>query len=259
MSPDQSDLNLSPLNSVNLKVSVIVPAYNEERRITPTLNDIISFLEKRKEQYEIIVVDDGSKDQTSSIVNAIRQNNPRVSLLKFNNNHGKGFAVRAGMLKAQGQYLIFTDADGATPFQEINRLEQALHNGADIAIGSRAIPSEDTQVSARFHRKYLGRIFNLMVNFILLPKVADTQCGFKLFKRNAADQVFSRQQLEGFSFDVEVLYIARKLGFVTVEVPVNWTNIAGSKVNVIIDGLKMFLDLIYIKLIHFKTSRPNPV
>lgn len=233
-----------------MDLSIIVPAYNEQWRILPTLLEIIDYLDSRSITYEIIVVNDGSKDTTKNILERLKKIKPEILINNFPKNRGKGAAVRAGMLSAKGVLHLFVDADGATPIRELERLMHPLNEGFDLAIGSRAIPSNDTKVSTIIHRKLLGRIFNRFVSFFLLPKISDSQCGFKLFTAEASKSLFSLQKLDGFSFDVEILYIARKLGLKTAEVAVNWTNIPGSKVNVIIDGIRMLRDLIKIRYFH---------
>ena len=230
--------------------SIIVPAYNEERRLPPALIDIIDYFDRRKCRYEILVVDDGSFDDTSAIVKKIQKMREQVRLLRLPRNHGKGHAVRTGMLNARGHLLLFADADGATPIEEIERLEFALTQGADVAIGSRAIASENTRVSTRWYRKALGRSFNFFVNRCLLPGIADTQCGFKLFTADKARFLFENQQADGFSFDIELLYIARKAGLKVAEVPINWTNISGSKVNLLLDAARMFRDIFLFRIKH---------
>lgn len=237
-----------------LDLSVVVPAFNEERRLPPTLLDMLAVLYDLSLKFEIIVVDDGSSDGTPEVVERAKRLHRGTRLIKFPKNRGKGAAVRAGMLAAQGRRRLFADADGSTPFEEIKRLLSALDNGADVAIGSRALFGPDTQVRTRWHRKFLGRIFNNCVNRILLPDIADTQCGFKLFTAEAADFLFARQTSDGFSFDVELLFLARRVGMRMVEVPINWVNVPGSKVNLAVDSLKMLRDVTRFRLIHRAAS-----
>jgi len=225
------------------KVSVIVPAYNEERRLGSTLASIAEYFEANGDEYEVLVVDDGSLDGTPRLVKEFENQFPRIHLLTYPRNRGKGYAVRFGMRNARGEFLLFDDADGASPIAEIERLLAAIAAGADIAIGSRALHSEDTGVKAVWYRLVLGRIFSGLVRLIVLPGIADTQCGFKLFRRECADYLFRRQRSEGFSFDVEVLFLARKKGYRIAEVPINWTNIPGSKVNLVKDSALMAIDL----------------
>lgn len=155
--------------------------------------------------------------------------------------------------------ILFTDADGSTPISEIERLQEAIIEGADVAIGSRALHSQNTKVSTVPHRKYLGRIFNLFVNLWMLPSIADTQCGFKMFTDRAAKFLFERQKSDGFSFDVEILYIAQRAGLKIVEVPINWTNAPGSKVNLILDSIKMLVDIIRFRFRHSSISASEVV
>ncbi|MCO6429596.1 MAG: glycosyltransferase family 2 protein [Deltaproteobacteria bacterium] len=233
-----------------LDLSVVIPAYNERWRILGTLLEMIEYLEKISVRYEVIVVDDGSSDETQELVGRLARLRPQIRIIRHETNRGKGHAVRSGVLAAQGKRVLFADADGATPAAELHRLSQALDQGADVAIGSRAVFAEDVRVSTWFHRKYLGRFFNLIVNILIIPGIADTQCGFKLFTNSAGKFLFSFSRSEGFSFDVEILYLAKRAGLSVREIPVNWTNIPGSKVNVIIDGLKMLRDIIIFRLRH---------
>jgi dolichyl-phosphate beta-glucosyltransferase len=227
----------------SVDLSVVVPAYNEQLRLPHALIEMIDMLDSRASSYEIIVVDDGSSDGTSETAIRFERLRPQVRLVRLPVNRGKGHAVRTGMLNAKGRRVLFADADGATPFRELARLEEALSAGADVAIGSRAKASRDTQVRTVLHRKLLGRMFNAWVNALLLPTYADTQCGFKLFTRPAAQFLFSRQRSERFSFDVELLYIARKAELKVSEVPINWNNVPGSKVNLVVDAARMLRDV----------------
>ena len=238
-----------------LDISVVIPAYNEERRLPPTLIDIIDFFDSLHVAYEVIVVDDGSSDGTADVVNKFERVRPQVKLMKLPKNSGKGYAVRFGVLNSRGSRVLFADADGATPISEFTRLNNALESGADLAIGSRAMFSNDTHVATSIHRKFLGRVFNHCVNWILLPGIADTQCGFKLFTRPSAQFLFSHQRSDRFSFDVELLYLAKKAEFRIAEVPINWNNIPGSKVNLVLDALLMFRDIIRFKIIHRAVHR----
>jgi dolichyl-phosphate beta-glucosyltransferase len=235
----------------SVSLSIVIPAYNERWRLPTTLIDIVDYFDQRPQRtYEVIVVDDGSKDETDLVVRKFEKVRTCIRLLRLPNNQGKGFAVKMGALNATGQRVIFLDADGATPIAEIERLDRALDNGADIAIGSRAKKSEQTSISTLWYRKLLGRVFNGAVNFILLPGIEDTQCGFKMFTAEAASKVFKLQTSKGFSFDVEILFIARKLKLKIVEEAINWQNVPGSKVNLILDSLKMFKDIIKFRFIH---------
>lgn len=234
----------------SIDLSIIIPAYNEQWRLPSTLIDIIDFLDTQSRSYEIIVVDDGSTDQTEETVRKFERMRPCIRHIRLPQNQGKGHAVRTGVLNSYGRLVLFTDADGATSIRELGRLEEALNEGADIAIGSRAVSSSQTSVQTSFHRRYLGRAFNFFVNLLVLPDVEDTQCGFKLFRAPAAQFLFERQLSNGFSFDVEILLIARKVGLSTREVAINWTNVPGSKVNLVRDSVMMALDMLRFRLRH---------
>jgi dolichyl-phosphate beta-glucosyltransferase len=241
------------------EISVIVPAYNEARRLPPMLLDAVDFLEQHFDSYEIIVVDDGSTDDTAAITEKFARLHNPVAVHRLAENKGKGAAVKAGMLRARGTLRLFADADGATPFGELSRLLKAIYAGADVAIGSRAMHSTETSIRTRWYRKYLGRTFNACVNALVLPGIADTQCGFKLFTAEAARELFSRQTAERFSFDVELLFLARRLGFRISEVPINWENVPGSKVNLLLDSADMLRDVIRFRWHHrHVTPRPLP-
>ncbi len=230
-----------------IELSIVVPAFNEEARLPKTLLATYEYFHAREMSYEIIVVDDGSSDDTGHVVRQFETLTPTIRLLTYPTNRGKGYAVRFGILNARGRQVLFMDADGATPIQEIERLEAAIAAGAHIAIGSRARFSRDTGVQTLWYRKFLGRIFNAIVNVLILPGIADTQCGFKLFLHPAAELLFRRQQMERFSFDVEVLYLARRAHLRIAEVPVNWTNVPGSKVHLGRDSLLMLRDVMKMR------------
>jgi dolichyl-phosphate beta-glucosyltransferase len=230
-------------------LSVVIPAYNEAARILPYLTSMTCYLARRGRSYEILVVDDGSRDETAVRVEKFRTDEPAVRLLQLARNTGKGGAVRSGMMEARGDLRLVADADGATPIQELARLEAVIKQGADIAIGSRFLASQDSRyrVRARWHRTLLGNVFNWMVQRLGIAGIADTQCGFKLFRNAAAQDLFSVARVNGYGFDLELLYIAQRRGYGIVEVPVNWTDHPGSKVHVMRDGLQMFRDLLAVR------------
>ena len=228
-------------------ISIVIPAYNEEALIEKTLNDVTLYLEKSGFSYEIIVVCDGCKDKTARLAGEIAKKNNKVRVIDRKVNVGKGFSVRQGCLKAKGAYIIFTDADLSTPIDEIEKLLKCLERGYDIAIGSRALKESDIRIHQVWYREIMGKTFNLFVQAIAIKGIKDTQCGFKGFKKEAALKIFQMQTIKGFGFDVEVLYIAKRLGYRIKEVPVRWLNRAASKVNPLTHPLQMLTDLIRIR------------
>ena len=228
-------------------LSIIIPAYNEEDRLAPTLRQAVEYFRVRQRSAEIIVVDDGSRDRTSEIANHFVEEVDEVRLIRLAANRGKGYAVRSGVVNARGQLVLFADADGATPIEEVERLEAALEHGADVAIGSRALQSEGVRVTAKLYRRLIGRAFHQLVSWLTVRGIADTQCGFKLFRAHVAHDLFSRMRMNGFSFDVEVLMMAQRQGYRIAEVPVNWVHQPGSRVNLLADSLRMAGDLFVIR------------
>jgi dolichyl-phosphate beta-glucosyltransferase len=228
-------------------LSVVIPAYNEESRIEPTIRDMIGYCRGAGRTFELILVDDGSQDGTSTVGRNLAAEFPELKLIRLAANHGKGYAVRTGVVNAIGRTVLFADADGATPISEIERLERALDSGADVAIGSRAFRTQGVRVQAKLYRHLIGRTFHFFVEWLADSGVKDTQCGFKLFRSPVAHDLFSRMRMNGFSFDVEVLVMARRRGYRVAEVPVNWTHQPGSKVRLTLDSLRMAADLIRIR------------
>jgi dolichyl-phosphate beta-glucosyltransferase len=228
-------------------LSVIFPAYNEEDRLERTLRDAAEYFRGRRLDVELIVVDDGSRDGTSHLVRRLSREFAELRLIRLPANRGKGYAVRSGVVNARGRRILFADADGATPMPEIERLEARLDQGGDVAIGSRALAGDNTRVQARFYRRIIGRTFHFLVELLTVRGFQDTQCGFKLFRAAAAQDLFSRMRMDGFSFDVEVLLMARRGGYTVAEVPVNWEHQPGSRVNLATDSLAMARDLFIIR------------
>lgn len=229
-------------------LSVVVPAYNEEDRLPRTLARLHEYYSGQAYPYDVTVVSDGSKDSTAAVVNAFAQLHPEFKLLEYHPNHGKGYAVRTGVLVATGDLILFCDADLATPQEETEKLLARIQNGADVAIGSRPLKESNLEVRQPFYREFLGRTFNKVVQLLAVPGIDDTQCGFKLFTRASARDIFARCKFDGFSFDVEALILARDLGYRIDEVPIRWRHQEGSKVSLVRDGLKMLRDLVRLRL-----------
>jgi glycosyltransferase involved in cell wall biosynthesis len=226
-------------------LSIVIPAFNEELRIGASLGKVIPFLESRNEPFEILVIDDGSTDATVQVVEAFC--NPQLRVIRNPTNRGKGYSVRRGLLEAKGSWVLFTDADLSTPIEELDTLMGAAVPGVDVVIGSRAIDRSKILVHQSRARELAGILFNRIVRLILRLPIADTQCGFKLFRRGTSLDIFQLQTIPGFGFDPEVLYLARRNGLGIREVPVTWRNDEASKVRLIRDATTMFLNLIEIR------------
>ena len=236
-------------SSPTIRLSVIIPAYNETQRILPYLESITKYLAARGRPYEVLVVDDGSTDGTADLVEKFRSDERAVRAIRLPKNMGKGCAVRTGMQAAHGELRLIADADGAAPIQEVERLEARLTEGADIAIGSRFLASQDRRykVRARWHRSVFGHWFNLLVQRLGIAGITDTQCGFKLFREAVARDLFSVARVNGYGYDLEVLYVAQRRGYRIAEVPINWTDQPGSKVNVVRDGWRTLRELLAVR------------
>ena len=224
-------------------LSIIIPAYNEAKRLPASLVKVREYLSASPWEFaEVVVVDDGSTDDT---VHVARDAGVRV--LQNPGNRGKGYSVKHGMLEAKGEWALFTDADLSTPIGEIEKLWSALvDESAQVAVGSRAVDRSLVGVHQPWLREAVGRVFNAAMRLVTGLPFKDTQCGFKLFQTSAGREVFSRQQLDGFGFDVEVLFIAKQLGFRSLEVPVRWDNVEGTKVSLLL-GFAAFLDLLKVR------------
>ncbi|PIN70290.1 glycosyl transferase [Candidatus Woesearchaeota archaeon CG11_big_fil_rev_8_21_14_0_20_43_8] len=222
-------------------ISVVIPAYNEEDRLGDTLSKIKLYLDKNHDRYEIIVVDDGSLDCTVDVAN-----DHDAILIKNDSNKGKGYSLRQGLSAARYDLILFSDADLSTPIDELKKLIRYIKKH-DIVIGSRNMSGSDIQIRQPFIRSTLGKIFPFFVNLIVIDRIKDTQCGFKLLKKNVVDRLIPHMKTDGFTFDVELLYLAKKEGFKIKEVPVRWLNDKKSKVSVIADPVKMFMSLFRIR------------
>jgi dolichyl-phosphate beta-glucosyltransferase len=255
------------LTSRAIELSVIVPAFNEARRVGSFLTDAMQYLDATMpDVWELIVVDDGSADGTAEVINRLAENQSRLRLLRHPANMGKGAAVRTGVAASGGRLVLFADADGATPMVEERRLRRVIDAGADVAIGSRqarqmigapaGLAEADDPVvrTVHWHRFLIGRTFAFLVNRALGLRYLDTQCGFKMFRRNIATVLFSQLTQLRYIFDAELLYLADRRGVHVVEVPVNWHDVAGSKVRLMRDSAVMFAGMWKIRLVH-RSSR----
>jgi glycosyltransferase involved in cell wall biosynthesis len=226
-------------------LSIVIPAFNEVLRIGSTLDRILAFVDAHQLETEVIVVDDGSTDQTASI--ASKKKLKKLRILTNDGNRGKGYSVRRGALEATGTWILFTDADLSAPIEELDRLLGAINDEADVAIGSRAVDRSKILVHQARFRELGGIVFNWAVQLILGLRLHDTQCGFKLFRREKVLEVFERQTIHGFGFDPEILFLAKQRGLEIREVPVLWSNDRSTKVRFLRDGVGMFLDLLRIR------------
>jgi dolichyl-phosphate beta-glucosyltransferase len=231
-------------------ISIIIPTYNEANRIQQTVVAIDSYLKERFANYEIIVIDDGSLDSTFSILSNLCESYENLTVIKKMNNTGKGYSVREGILASNGKLTLFCDADLSTPIIEIEKLIPWINKGFDIAIGSRALSDSEIIVRQPWYRERMGKIFNILVRLFILKGFRDTQCGFKLFRSDVAKNIFKRSNIKGYSFDVEVLYIAKRLNYKIKEVPVRWSNSKDSKLSILKDPIIMIIELFKIKWSH---------
>lgn len=228
-------------------LSVIIPAYNEEKRIEKTLLSVHEYLSRQNYDYEIIVVSDGSKDQTVEVVSRLTSHVPRLRVIDNKENHGKGWVVRQGMLEAGGDYRLFMDADNSTTADQVEGFLPFFSQGYDIVIGSRRIAGSNITVKQPWIRDFLGGIFRLIVHTLVPLGIKDSQAGFKVFSAKATEAVFPKQTIFRWAFDVEILAIARKLGFKIKEVPIRWVNDTESRVK--LSGMvKMLFEVLQVRL-----------
>lgn len=226
-------------------LSIIVPAYNEEQRLPRTLETLDAFITAQPYSVELLVVENGSSDRTLELAQSAAARYPWLRVL-HEEQSGKGLAVKRGMLSARGEYRFICDADLSMPVAEINHFLPPALTGVDVAIGSREAPGA-VRYNEPMHRHFIGRAFNLLVKMIVLPGLEDTQCGFKCFRAEIAEAVFPHQTMTGWAFDVEVLFIARRMGFIVQEVPISWYYGRGSRIHVLRDSVRMALDLLRIR------------
>jgi dolichyl-phosphate beta-glucosyltransferase len=229
------------------EISIVVPAYNESTRLGRTLDQILDFVRECEWAAEIIVVDDGSRDGTAELVREYARHNAIVRLVQNPGNRGKGYSVRNGVLHARGAIILFSDADLSSPIEEATKLIEALEAGADVAIGSRWVQSELQTHRQSVARQMMGRAFNVLLRLLLSLDFKDTQCGFKAFRRGAAHALFSSQTIEGWGFDPEILFLARRMGLKVAEVPVVWAHDEGTRIHPIVDGSKMAIEIMRIR------------
>jgi dolichyl-phosphate beta-glucosyltransferase len=233
------------MNTVDL--SIVIPSYNEELRLPPTLERIAEYLPTLGLRSEVLIVDDGSRDRTAAVAESFRGKISGLRVLSNGTNRGKGYSVRHGMLEARGSIVLFTDADLSAPIEESDQLIAALKDGNDVAIGSRALNRSLISTHESPFREFAGIVFNKIVRIILRLPFVDTQCGFKAFRRERCQIIFEQQRIEGFGFDPELLYLARHHGLRAIEIPVRWGHSPVTKVSMLRDSLKMFIDIFVIR------------
>jgi dolichyl-phosphate beta-glucosyltransferase len=233
-------------NEIPIKLSIIVPSYNEELRLPPSLDRIAAYVADSGRRTEVLVVDDGSKDKTAEVAASYVDRIPNLRVLKNGDNRGKGYSVRHGVLEAKGEVVLFSDADLSAPIEEADKLLAAMGH-YDVAIGSRAMDRSLIKVHESAFREFAGIVFNKIVRIVLRLPFVDTQCGFKAFRRERCKIVFEQQRIERFGFDPELLYLARHHGLKSVEIPVRWSHSPATKINMMRDSIQMFVDVFTIR------------
>jgi dolichyl-phosphate beta-glucosyltransferase len=241
--------------------SIVIPAYNEGERITAALDQVLAWIGEQRWSAEIVVVNDGSRDDTAAIIARYAAAHPQVRLIENPGNRGKGYSVRNGMTHARGDLLLFSDADLSSPISEAPKLFDALAAGADVAIGSRWLRTELQTERQPFYRQLFGRVFNLFLRMMLGIQFKDTQCGFKAFRRPAADAIFPRQRIERWGFDAEILFLARRFGFKSIEIGVAWGHDERTKISYFRDGMRMVWEVLLVRwyALSGKYDQPLPV
>jgi dolichyl-phosphate beta-glucosyltransferase len=227
--------------------SLVIPAYNESARLGRTLEKVLAYVHSRGWNAEVIVVNDGSRDDTAEIARQFAEKDPIVRVVNNPGNRGKGYSVRNGMLHSRGRIVIFSDADLSSPIEEAAKLVAAIDAGADIAIGSRWLRAETQTQRQPLHRQIFGRVFNVLLRLSLGLQFADTQCGFKAFRQRAVQTIFPLQKIERWGFDPEILFLAQKFGFRIDEIPVLWGHSGGTRIHPLIDGSRMFMEMLHIR------------
>jgi glycosyltransferase involved in cell wall biosynthesis len=229
------------------KYSIVIPAFNEAARILGALEAVVACIRQHGWNAEVVVVDDGSRDQTAALVSAFARNNPEIRMLQNPGNRGKVYSVRNGLLHSFGEVVMFTDADLSAPIEEAVGLFAAIASGADIAIGSRWLERTRQTIRQPLYRQFFGRCFNAVTRAVMGLPYADTQCGFKAFTRAAAQTVFQLQTIERWGFDPEILFIARKRGYRVDEVPVSWAHDERTRISYLRDGTRMLQDIAIVR------------
>jgi dolichyl-phosphate beta-glucosyltransferase len=246
------------MSAPDYDLSIVIPSYNEELRLPATLERIAEYLATVALRTEVLVVDDGSGDRTAAVAESFRPKLPGLRVLSNGSNRGKGYSVRHGMLEACGALVLFTDADLSAPIEESDKLIAALQRGYDVAIGSRAMDRSLISTHESLFREFAGIVFNKIVRAVLRLPFVDTQCGFKAFRRERCRIIFEQQRIEGFGFDPELLYLARHHGLQSIEIPVRWGHSPATKVNMLSDSMKMFVDIFAIRWNALRGRYPHP-
>ncbi len=243
------------MNENPVDLTVVVPAYNEEGRLEPGLRRALEYLGRRGRPFELLVVDDGSRDGTVAVAAGFAAQGVRV--LRHERNRGKGAAVRTGVVASRGERVLISDADFSTPIEEVEKLEARLGDGTPLVIGSRGVGSSQVRQHQPFYREMMGRTFNLIIRLLGVRGIRDTQCGFKLIRGDAGRSLFSALTIEGFAWDVELIWLARRRGYRIAEVGVIWINSPDSRVDPIRSSLSMLRDVVLMRLRHRGSRREN--
>ncbi len=234
-----------------MEISVIIPAYNEARRLPRLLDQFVDFRPKFGRELEVIVVDDGSTDGTARTAESYKAKLPGLRVLRLPKNSGKGYAVKQGLLKAAGGIRLYMDADGSVEPDEISKKIHFIEqDGFDMVVGSRVLKDKSQILKTRWHRRTLGAFFHLLTRTLLLKEIRDTQCGFKMFRAEIVEPLFSKNRIHGYGFDMEILYLAVRAGYRIKEVPVSWKHVRGSKVHLLTDSLRLIINIFQIKKWH---------
>ncbi len=248
------EMGEAPPDRQSIELSIVVPAFNEESRIGASIDAVCEYLRRAGRTWELIIVDDGSSDQTSAVAAAIVRKEPRARLMRSPRNRGKGHALRTGVIASRGEDVLISDADLSTPIHEVERL-LAARNGAVAAIGSRS-KSAWIEVRQGRLREVLGRVGNRIIRVLAVPGVGDTQCGFKLFRGSAARALFSMAKIDGWATDIEILHLCARFGWPVVEVPVHWAHAAGSKLRPVAYA-QVLVEILQLRLAHRRSQAPT--